>query len=882
MTGALQLIGTTKRTLELPKSAMDGRSSHRDHSTPTCSATQQWRTSDLQLAVCGTVTLVRIHAGSTVLLVPASIPMIDLRLRFARRVYAALLALAFTLPASATQEPQWTVTVSNDVPPVESTFLRDQRPWDALPDGGAIVLSFDSLAYYVRNLDARGQVRSVARGDFGGSGVSYYQLSSAILRRHPQGGALALLGDGTNCALVRADARGAILWERLPGQNLPYANPCRDLHVLPDGSALVLRQSSLVRVDADGNSVWTVSNGGGRYFSGNDFAVDASDVIWVASRGGETGNSNVAAVLRFRLDGVRLGEDLFLCGTCVYNATLGIGLLSGGDVVAVGAGQLGFVARYAPDGTRRYLKFGEPGVNHGDVVVDGQDRVYARSESPTYSLRRLDPEDGNVLWTRPGETLAAMPDGIVTTLVEGPNNSQRTAVAYDAAGDRVWARVLASGNSDRIGAALADAGGVSLLLLTWLADQQCGRSPAVVRLDLAGMIVGMRKACATPGSTYARAVHAVKTVGVLSDLQSGLVAHTPSGKETWRLPVCNGCDPYGPATVHRTPAKLRADGGAWAVRGTITSYSPTAQAIERLDALGRVVAAAPLMVTGIPNSSVVLINSPDHAWALMPQSGRLSWQRVANDGTVVANGSALLPIYAAYVSIADAKPNADGGFTVALRHSPGQICTNRCPPVYSVFLRTRPDGTEAWRHQPSLINGTGIVDRGGGAWHVRRDDASNNEMQHISGEGMLAVPIALPGLVGQALKLAGPFRNRMFISTSNALFGVDTDGANLTTRSGEMALLGADAGGVLVREYFRHELEAQWLDPATLQSVNEFDLPSFTDTSTYSPGVWTVVDGAIAYGIKGVIGEDDLTRATLMRFNLPGASADVLFADGFE
>jgi len=799
-------------------------------------------------------------------------------------VFAALLfALVVAPRAGAAQSPAWTVTVRQDVPTADST-VGSRRSWDALPDGGAVVLSFGQYAFYVRDIDAGGRVRSVARGSLSGAGVSQ-QIASALLRRHPDGGALALFGDGHNCALVRVDGEGSTRWKRLPAQDTPYASECRDLHVLPDGSALVLRESALTRIDADGNTLWTVRNGDdGRYFGANDFLVDAHGVVWVASRGGLIGGgSNEAAVLRFRLDGSRAGEDYFLCSQCIANLTLGVAVLAAGDVIAVGGagtGQPGFVARYAPDGTRRYVNVGAPGVNYLEVVVDAQDRVYARSEEPP-TIHRLDADDGHALWSRAGTTIAALPGGVLTTTFEGPGNNQLNAIAYDPAGARTWTGSLAVGSASA-GAALADATGVTVPVQDWQ-PPRC-KSPSLVRLDNTGAVVGSRQACITPGATYTQAISARADVGVLSDLQSGLVAHTPAGVETWRMPVCDACNVGASGTVHRTPAVLRADGGARAVRGTIGTYWPaTAEALERIDAAGNVVAATPLVASGVSSQRVRLLDSAPDAWVLLPGNGRVDWQRVDNEGVVIASGGIELPSGAFVTWVADARRTSDGGVTIALQHTVSEICFDPCFPVYSVVLRVKSHGDLAWIHEAPEPDGALLADDDGGAFHVHSDGTfSNNEMEHIDGNGNVGASIPLPGVLGGYLQLAGPFGGRLLIASPTSIYAINRDGSELVARAGPASLLAGRADGVLIRDYARADLEAEWLDPSTLQTLAELDLASATDASPYAVGAWTALDSGEVYGLKNVMAADDQVRATVMRFTAPGGTSGWLFADGFE
>jgi hypothetical protein len=110
-----------------------------------------------------------------------------------------------------------------------------------------------------------------------------------------------------------------------PGSG-PYAGGCKAVEVLPDGSALTLREYSLARIDRQGQTLWTVNNGdNGRSFQAGDLALDGNGVIWVAASGGiiGSGSNQSAAVLRFDLDGTPLSVDYFPCTTCIASfATL--------------------------------------------------------------------------------------------------------------------------------------------------------------------------------------------------------------------------------------------------------------------------------------------------------------------------------------------------------------------------------------------------------------------------------------------------------------------------------------------------------------------------------------------------------------------------------
>jgi hypothetical protein len=625
--------------------------------------------------------------------------------------------------------------------------------------------------------------------------------------------------------------------------------------------------------------LWHLQNGAGRYLDPRDIAVDDAGVIWVSQRGSYTSiNSSVASVLRFGLDGTFLGSDQFICPGCVFSAAESVDVLPNGEVMVVGqGGQGGAVARYAPDGTRLMLAF--TSTHFIDVHHDESGGVYARTPW-VETIHRIDPIDGSTLWSRPGNVLVGLGDGVLV-------GSGVEVSSHDGSGALRWTRALSATPSSFLGYGRHEPGGATFLVREYQATGDCRVAPALVTLDDSGNVIKRRRACEASGPTRARGIDVRPGVGVLVDLDSALVARDPDGNVRWHLEGCAFCPPYAVGSVHHTPAILTADGGAWALRGAIAPGGSWLRAsrIVRLDAAGAVALEVPI-VDDLANSEAArLLEIPDGVIVLTtrPGSASVRWQRVQTDGSG-SSGAITVPPTARSVRFQDAAVRADGGFTVAIRHTSGELCFNVCPPVYWLAVNIARDGSESWRFEPGTADTPMVVDDDGGVYIMSYDFTEGvAALQHVSAEGTPNRRFPIRGYATSAwdTQIHGPVDGRLLINRHGLLASVRLDGTGLVRRTGFPAVLAVAGRRTLILDYSDMST-VSLVDPATLVTIETLQAVGSGQAPSPDIGRWSLLANGLVYGVKSLLGPDDIYRATLARFDTGVSEPRPLFADGFE
>lgn len=445
-----------------------------------------------------------------------------------RRMLPVFGLLAF-LPAFAHADapaisPQWVASFWRDVPASDPMASRSRATWLHLTDGSTALFTAPGGLLF-RRLDADGVVVATVQLPAQRVGIPAGSIGDVTIGADPVDGGFHLLmetGWGSpGCRLVHVDAQFGLQWSiDAPGSTI-YSDPCAGLHVLADGSALVLRRSTLARVDRSGQTLW--SRGmpeDGRYLGARAFAVDAHDVIWVVGA-----RDNNASVTRYTLSGEQISSDAFLCATCVASTAEAIDVQPNGDVLVGGGSgsfQPGFMVRYDANGARRLWVDTETDVHYSRITHDEDGAVYVGVGelygTETREIRRVDSVSGAVQWTIEADGFGARAQGIVTLHEQA---TRLLAVAIDPAGNETWSALLSPNQGAKFSRPFARNGGRAELLVQEPGSSSspaCGNSPRLLTLDESGAIAREMQACTQPVSKRLWAIDALPDTGALANL----------------------------------------------------------------------------------------------------------------------------------------------------------------------------------------------------------------------------------------------------------------------------------------------------------------------------------------------------------------------------
>lgn len=806
-------------------------------------------------------------------------------------VASALLVLsAFAHADAPVVSPQWTTSFWRDVPAQDGMASSSAPTWLRLPDGSTALFT-TSGGLWFRRFDADGTVAEFARLTPQQAGIPAGELGDVRIEADPVDGGfhhLVNAGPGSQgCWLVHVNARFRVQWSiEAPGASI-YSEPCVGLHVLPDGSILVLRQSTLARIGRDGQTLWSRGMPDGENLGARAFAVDALDVVWVVG-----GWNSQATTTRYTLAGERLSSDAFLCGTCIASRAEAIDILPSGDVlVGGGSGSLqpGFLVRYDSSGARRLWVDTEIDVHYSRITHDESGAVYVGVGTPYESreIRRIDPASGSVRWTMEADEFGAAAQGIVTL---GHQTFGTIANAIDPTGATTWSTLLSPNPTATFSRPFTRGDGlVELLVQEPYASStpECGHSPRLLTLDASGAIVGELQACTQPASMWLWAIDALPEVGALANIESELVAFDPAGHERWRVVACTTCmESLG---NHWVTTALTADGGAWAVRSKSTSEG-IRTTVERIGPDGQIVFAVPAAAGAWwPGNhyAIRLFVEPDRVIVLTAATRRLVWQAVGSDGSPLGAHDVAMPDD--HFDIRDARLNADGSLTVAAL---GEIlCSVGCNPFHLSFRRITADGALAWEHDLYYVDWPAMPMPDGGVLMVSSNPTPDAPplMQRFDPQGQALAPIALVGVTPNAYPeaVSGPVDGRWLLQTRS----YDNEGGALWS-IGEDGHVGASrfdvwdsphafgSSGYLLPTMTAAGVRMHVLDGVTLET--RATLPFGTsgdDGFDYGPWYWRMLDDGSVYGTW----LSPVERMGLARYAMPwGTPQDRLFRNGFD
>lgn len=805
---------------------------------------------------------------------------------------AAWAALVLSAPACADAPvvgPQWTESFWRDVPAFDRMANSRAPSWLRTQDGSSVLLTM-SHSLLFRRFDPAGAVAELAQLTPQQAGIAASDLGDVLIEADPVDGGFHLLVNAgptsLGCWLVRVDAGFRLRWSvEAPGASI-NADGCLGLHVLADGSVLVLRSDTLARVGREGQTLWSRGITNGDNLHAEAFAVDAQDVIWVVGSW-----NNHATVARYGTAGEPLSTDAFLCGPCIASLAVAIDILPGGDALVGGLSgsfQPGFFVRYDSTGARRLWVDTGIDVGYSRITHDDGGAVYVGVHTPYGSreIRRVDPASGSVQWSVEADGFGAAPQGLVTLDAQAGGI---VANGIDAAGATAWSASLSANAGATFSRPFARDGDLVELLVqepSAASTPECGHSPRLLTLDASGAIVGELQACTQPVARDLWDLDALPDAGVLASIGSELVAFDPAGYERWRVVACASC--LETSDHHWQVSALTTDGGAWAVR-SVHEKDGITTTLERIAPDGQIAFAVP-SVGGVwgawGHSAMRLFVEPDRVVALTAGTRRLVWQSVGLDGSPL--GTHDIPMPDDNFGIRDARLNADGSLTVVAL---GEIyCGVGCNPFHLSFRRITADGALAWEHDFYYVDWPAMPMPDGGALMVLESPSGTDlVMQRFDPQGLALAPVTLAGVTPNSRPeaVSGPVDGRWLLHTfsydysEQALWSIGEDGQVGASRLESWNAPHAFGNsGYLVPTSTPAGARMQLLDPVTLQerAILPFGT-SGDDGFDYGPWHWRMLDDGGVYGTWLSPGQ----RLGLARYALPWAAPqDWLFRNGFD
>ncbi|RYD16071.1 MAG: hypothetical protein EOP90_04530 [Lysobacteraceae bacterium] len=777
--------------------------------------------------------------------------------------------------------PQWVTSFWREVIARDDLASADSRSWFRTEDGGAVVVTLDRNLL-MRRFSADGSVRQAQwlRPQEIGLGEGIDRVAVAA---DPSAAGFYMLVRSHHCRLVRTSPEFRPRWSVPVPALVSDSESCEDLHVLPDGSVLTLRTSTLARIRADGTVAWTARGG-------HAFVVDAQHVAWVAGRG-EGATSTSAAVSRFDLDGQLLSRDEFLCANCSASTALAIDALPGGDVmVGGGSGYLepGFLARYDASGMRRLWIDSDVGVRYSRVVHDLEGSVYvmAESEGQASRVRRVDAVSGLVQWEVPANDVVALPDGIA---VIRRSASGVLAVGVGPAGQTRWTSTVSTHAGASVSRPSARDGEFDLLVQEPVRlSPACGTAPRLLSFDLDGKPGAAMRACTMPLLRSVLAFDFAPSLGVLARLETELVRLDDGGAERWRASTCNPCS--GTSSDDAWAAGVLApDGGGWGVRvpGRPLASADRRPSIERIHADGTSAFSIPIEPATSNEPSTRVFAMPDRALVLVAATQRLVWRSVGDAGEVL--GLHEHPMADDAFEILAAQAHADGSVSViASGETP---CYGGCTPFTLSVLRIAPDGQLAWRHDFPDAHWKAALAPDGTSMLVSPGDHDGDPLllRRIDADGTLAAPMPLGGVppLHFAIFFVGPASGQWLLTTGGAepwelaLWSLDEQGEVSAARFDlpeESRGYGED--GFVFSVVHDEGPRMHLLDPRSLAPRVQFPHGGGEPYGTeVLPWDWRQLPDGTAYSSWTLPGY----TLGLARYALPwGVPQDRLFRNGFE
>ncbi|MCQ4165600.1 hypothetical protein [Tahibacter harae] len=825
---------------------------------------------------------------------------------------AAVIALAglFAVMPAAAVSPQWMVNVENLVRTQEQPLADLGASWTLLADGSQLLAAQSRTAEHhrtLRRITPDGQISDFGQFTPGGHGQlpeTHYGDAARVLLAAAQTGAWVLTsstGETTGSQLQFLEADGRLRWSLpLPSNAADGDGPAVALSAQADGSALVLRKRSVLKVDASGQIKWHFGNGNADHVMLDQavLAVDSLGVSWVGGGGGlrlGADHLKFAAVRRFDSQGALLSLGLLLCDSCTHSRVLGLALLPNGEAAVVGrsgAGEPGFFAMFGQYGAQRLRVFTAPGGGYDHVVADAANNVYALARD-TGTVSAIDPANGSVRWQKSGSDISALPEGVLIAQAPTSGTGALTISAFGADGTTQWTRQIEASDGTALGGARYEDGVTRVVAMVERESADCGFSPGLVTLDAAGVPQSTVRACTVPVRRYWRGISSDPSAGIVGHLDRRMLRFDAYGKKRWDYDTCPFCPGYASST-YTGGSRLMPDGTAWITTryyGTAGSL-PSEHKLLRLAAGGSVLGETPLPLPGegaLWDRTQVLADA-DQVVVLVPQRGGVSWSRASSSGSPLAATTLPLPGDHDQVELLNSRLWPDGSVSLVTQRYYLYGCEADPPPEYcydwrNTVLRINADGSERWRADldRKWLNAS-IEDDGSHVVLVSAMEFGESVLlRQIDAKGNVSAAVPIPdstdGSVGHVI---GPVRGRYLFSTHDGFRLVDRNDNLVATRASQdfgNAVAYAEPGFIVSSSFYTGRL----LSADDLTELARFDTDGpdlYPHYDTYWEH-WSLSDDGSVY-LSEQPGSRNGYRPRLICFAVPGSPADdVIFIDRF-
>jgi hypothetical protein len=822
-----------------------------------------------------------------------------------KHVFAALL-IACAASSSAQEPgsalPKWMLELAQDGPhptPADAEWHEDSRTWIRTTDGGRMLLlrSVQSRAeLLVHKFDSRGvlEARSALRQEsnpsfgwtgnltlhpaHGGGAWLYWQESS--LRHH----LFRLASDGQ--LVTRALIIGAV------AQIVPAATE----------GWLVLRQHSLERIDASGQSAWRIVRPNSRV-EFQQMLERADGGIWIATR--TVGSVRLAIdIRRYGPDQSWLGTTSLACDGCSFPSVGRLHPHPDGGAFMTG-GSPTFLARLTPDAELAWMvRPAASGLT--DLQVDSTGNLVAHSRQLDQFIG-FDPATGAERWRLRAQLV--VPDGagaISVVYTASSRGHQFELQLTDGTGAITSRRGIGGPYLSSIAQAQFDESGT----IEFLASQNrppfeaCAATPRLLRIEAGGSEAVTAGVCSVPLNTGASELRVDARNRSLIHTAYGIEARDERGRLRWRYQPCPGCsaDPSVRTGFSIWQWVVTDDGGAWTLEAKRPrAYaSPSEFRLVRLDPIGRI--ASEIDVTTLPsgvgsdrylragrqNGAIMLWSNPSRTWQW------LGWSNFDRRGEV-STGSIPLGNEFYAPGVKDFQVLPDGDLLVSIDPMDGMICfPPHCFPVFLTVLRLSPFGDLRWLTRTEVEDADFVaLGASGDSLLVRSSNGWPHQAQSLGPDGARRALLDLPALgPGDWLYSAHVLeRDHAVVVSKLGLQRFDV-------RTGQVLDTEALAPGVYLEASSLSPL-GLLLDPYGLTGAAGIDL---VDPETFSTRLRTRVDlppdqrGAHSNGYAATASQDgavvllhaedhDDGRQSryLALYALPGSAVEHrLFRDGLE
>lgn len=816
-------------------------------------------------------------------------------------MFAALIGFA-TLASSASATttldyttPRWTRELVDDgrARPGDAVqyWQVGARPWVRTANGGVLIVfaAEDGVNLLAYSFGPDGTQTGMKRiGDISLS------LANAppILYASPNGGAWLQLDVQQygvfEHLLLRLSDQGEVLARLRLEPRYQWAIEPRS-----DGGLILAGPFELRRVDAAGNTVWTVAAEAQTSFGNVRVRNDGS--AWVTV-GVNSPTGSRAQLKRYSDQGTLLATIELPCLDCANSDPNGLELHPDGGVIVSGTNPAR-ITRLDAQGTPLWttplpvpcvaIKVDATGL----VIADGNDGL----------ARALDVTTGQLLWSRQADFIAPQAGGALVLQYRYPSSVGFLAQGLDRNGTLLWEQRLDAPELESIASVQGAAGAgiefISTYAYSYVDPTGCAVNPGVIRFDPAEGLRIVASVCAAPRRVGVRNLYATGDRFV-AHTTFGLEAYGEDGHVQWRYEPEVACRDRRTIMVcypQITAVAVTSDGGAWLLEDLGEEpLDYNADRLRRLDAQGRSIFVHSL--EGLPHFDddyLVLATTPQEATLYWTNDhdlwGSIGWHRVDTTSRAT-DGEVRLAEYAR-LALWSAKPLEDGDALLA--YVPDTYPWN-CPPVMDCgkirinLLRIDRAGSVLWRYDSPVLGIQDVAIATDGVTWIA--GAYGHHLQRV----------AATGQAGPVRSLSTPDYSddiKLHVANGDHVLHATWDGVlRLLDTSGQVAASATlnefgpvAAGGS--NSSARGFLFQGWQETALLLLGPEhleprmrarFDIPTPV-LNQYSFQAAAIGDDGMYAASRTMLWPDSIVRTHIARFDEPGSvAAERITRDGFE